>query len=63
MWTTTPLRTDIIVVKVGVLNGDALERLVPAVESFTSRKPSWVKCLDGTVQYEEGFQAKPSSPP
>lgn len=60
MWTLTPLRTDIVVVKVGVLDGNVLEKLVLKVETFTSRKPSWMKSVDGAAQFENGFLRSPS---
>lgn len=60
MWTLTPLRPDIVVIKVGILDGDALEKLGPKLETFTSRKPSWMKSVDGAAQFENGFVAPPS---
>jgi hypothetical protein len=49
-----------VIIKVGILDGDVLEKLAPKVETFTSRKPSWVKSVDGAGQFEEGFPAPPS---
>ena len=60
MWTATPLRPDKVIIKVGILDGDVLEKLAPKAETFTSRKPSWVKSVDGAGQFEEGFPAPPS---
>jgi len=60
MWTETPLRPELVIIKVGILDDDALEKLAPKAETFTSRKPSWVKSLDGAEQYEKGFQAPPT---
>lgn len=56
MWTKTPLRTDIIVIKMGILDGDAMDKLMPTLETFTSRKPGWVKSIDGAAQCEEGYR-------
>jgi hypothetical protein len=60
MWTLTPMRPDIVVIKVGILDGDALQKLTPKVETFTSRKPSWVTSVDGAMQLENGWPAPPS---
>ncbi|KAF7556504.1 hypothetical protein G7046_g6274 [Stylonectria norvegica] len=60
MFAKTPNRPDIVVVKVGILDGDAIERLTPMVETFTSRKPGWLKQVDGTIQHENGYPAPPS---
>ncbi|KFX88579.1 hypothetical protein O988_08970 [Pseudogymnoascus sp. VKM F-3808] len=60
MWTMTPMRPDIVVIKVGILDGDALQKLTPKVETFTSRKPSWVTSVDGATQLENGWPAPPS---
>ncbi|KFY66908.1 hypothetical protein V496_01846 [Pseudogymnoascus sp. VKM F-4515 (FW-2607)] len=55
MWTETPLRSNIVVIKVGILDGDALEKLAPKLETFTSRRPSWVTSVDEATQFENGF--------
>jgi hypothetical protein len=55
--TTTTIMPDIIVIKVGILDGDACERIVPKAETFTSRKPFWLKSVDGTAQFAETYQA------
>ncbi|OBT41442.1 hypothetical protein VE00_08085 [Pseudogymnoascus sp. WSF 3629] len=60
MWTLTPLRTDMVVVKVGILDGDAMEKLAPKAETFTSRKPSWLGCVDGATQFENWYPKPPS---
>ena len=60
MWTATPSRPDIIVIKVGILDGDVLEKLTPKMEMFTTRKPSWVKSVDGAIQFENEYSAPPS---
>ena len=49
-----------VVVKVGILDGDALDRLSPKVETFTARKPSWLKSVDGAVQFEKAIAKPPS---
>jgi hypothetical protein len=59
MWTASPARPDHVVIKAGSLDGDALEKLKPKVEVFTSRKPSWVKSLDRAVQVENFTPAPP----
>lgn len=55
MWTLSPLGPNMVVVKVGVLDGDGLEKLAPKAEVFTSRKPGWVKCVDGAIQFDYAF--------
>jgi len=60
MWTTTPSMPDIIVIKVGILDGDAFERIAPKAETFTARKPSWLKSVDGAAQFPETY-APPSA--
>ena len=55
MWTTTPSMPAIIVIKVGILDGDALERITPKVETFTARKPSWLHAVDGAAQFPETY--------
>jgi hypothetical protein len=57
MWTGTETMPDIIVIKVGILDGDAADRLAPKAETFTSRKPKWLKPVEGTAQFEETYQA------
>ncbi|KFZ17920.1 hypothetical protein V501_01481 [Pseudogymnoascus sp. VKM F-4519 (FW-2642)] len=59
-WTATPLRSGIVLIKVGILGGDALEKLAPKVEAFTSRKRSWMKSVDGAAQFEKAIPAPPS---
>jgi hypothetical protein len=49
-----------VVVKVGILDGDALDKLAPKVETFIARKPSWMKSVDGAVQFEKGIAKPPS---
>lgn len=49
-----------VVVKVGILDGDALDKLAPKVETFTARRPSWMKSADGAVQFEKGIAKPPS---
>jgi hypothetical protein len=60
MWTTPSTRPDMVVVKVGILDGDALDKLAPKVETFTARRPSWMKSADGAVQFEKGIAKPPS---
>lgn len=57
MCTTSPTMPDMIVIKVGILDDDACERIVPKAETFTSRKPFWLKSVDGTAQFAETYQA------
>lgn len=44
-----------VVVKAGVLDGDGPDKLAPMAEVFTSRKPGWVKCVDGAMQFDKAF--------
>jgi hypothetical protein len=60
MWTAPPYLKDIIVIKAGILDGDVFEKLTPKGEVFTSRGPSWMKCVDGAVQFEDAFPAPQS---
>lgn len=55
LFTTLLSKPDITVVKVGVLDGDVLEKLTPKAEIFTSRMPGWLKSVDGAAQFEEAF--------
>ncbi|KAE9962124.1 hypothetical protein BLS_000785 [Venturia inaequalis] len=55
MWTLSPLGPNMVVIKVGVLDGGDLEKLAPKAEVFTSRKPGWVKCVDGAIQFDNAF--------
>jgi len=61
MWTKSPLGPDMVVVKVGVLDGDVLEKFMPKVEVFTARKPGWIKSVDGAGQFDEAFPMPPPS--
>lgn len=55
MWTTTPSMPTIIVIKVGILDGDAADRIVPKAETFTARKPGWLKSVDGCAQFPDKY--------
>jgi hypothetical protein len=46
-----------VIIKAGILEGDALEKLAPKLEMFTSTKPSWVKSVDRVEQFEKEFPA------
>lgn len=60
MWTESASFGGVVIVKAGVMDNNALVALPPASETFTSRKPGWVKQLDNAVQFTEAFQqAKP----
>jgi hypothetical protein len=50
-----------IVIKVGILDGDALEKLGPKGETFVSRRPGWMKSVDGAAQFERAYGAAPVS--
>lgn len=50
---------EIIVIKVGTLDGDALERIAPKLETFTSRRAGWVKSVEGAGQLKEAYSAPP----
>jgi len=55
MWTETPLRPDVVIIKTGIVDDGGLEKFTPVTETFLSRKPAWVKTLDGTKQFQEAF--------
>ncbi|CAK7198493.1 hypothetical protein SEUCBS139899_001154 [Sporothrix eucalyptigena] len=57
MWTESPLFGAVVVVKAGVMDDGAFEKFKPASETFVSRKPAWVPCIDGAAQFAEAFQA------
>ncbi|KAF2667149.1 hypothetical protein BT63DRAFT_458111 [Microthyrium microscopicum] len=54
MWSESPTLADLIIVKIGVLDGDAMEKLKPRGELFTKRRPGWLGDVDGAVQMEAG---------
>jgi hypothetical protein len=55
MWTEAARIPDIYVVKAGILDDDALAKFPPSNEQFTSRKPEWIKGIDGATQLKEAF--------
>lgn len=57
MWTEGTIAPDLIIIKAGVMDNGGLAKFTPGAESFTSRKPGWVKNVDGAVQFEESFKA------
>jgi hypothetical protein len=59
MWTEKAKLPDIVVIKAGIIDGGALSKFAPGSESFTSRKPAWVKEVEGACQFKEGFQPQP----
>jgi hypothetical protein len=60
MWTAPSATPNIIVIKAGILDDGALAKLAPAVETFTSRKPGWVKSVEGAAQVAESFPGQRS---
>jgi hypothetical protein len=59
MWTETAMLPDIVVIKAGVMDDGALAKFTPGSESFTSRKPAWVKNVEGARQFEESYPVQP----
>jgi hypothetical protein len=59
MWIESPLRPDLIIIKAGIMDDGAFTKFTPGSESFTSRKPGWVKEVEGAMQFEEGFPTQP----
>ncbi|CAK7210286.1 hypothetical protein SCUCBS95973_000727 [Sporothrix curviconia] len=57
MWTESPVFAGIVVVKAGVMDDGAFEKFAPATETFTTRKPAWVGCIEGATQFPEAWQA------
>ena len=57
LWTEAPAFAGIVVVKAGVMDDGAFEQFKPASETFTTRKPAWVPCIEGAAQFAEAWQA------
>jgi hypothetical protein len=55
MWTETGMMPDIVVIKAGIIDDGALTKFTPGSESFTCRKPDWVKEVEGARQFEESY--------
>jgi len=55
MWTETARRPEIIVIKAGCMDDGGLAKFTPGGEMFTSRKPNWVKEVEGAKQFEEAI--------
>jgi hypothetical protein len=55
MWTESAQHPDIIVVKAGIIDDGGLAKITPVSETFTSRKPDWVKEVEGAKQFEEKY--------
>lgn len=49
-----------VVIKAGILDDGALAKLGPAAETFISRKPGWVKSVEGAAQFAETYPRPPS---
>lgn len=56
MWIEASKLPDIVVVKAGIMDDGAMAKFTPSSETFTSRKPGWVPCVEGARQYEENFK-------
>lgn len=56
LWTEAERMPEIYVVKAGVMDDGALAKFAPSNESFTSRRPDWVKDIRGATQLKEGYQ-------
>jgi hypothetical protein len=59
--TESARRTDLVVIKAGIMDDGGLAKFTPTSESFTSRKPGWLKEVDGAMQFEESFPDQPQS--
>jgi hypothetical protein len=57
MWTETPVRPDLIIIKAGIIDDGGLAKFTPSSESFTCRKPGWVKEVEGATQFKEAYTA------
>jgi hypothetical protein len=55
MWTESAKYPSIVVIKAGIIDDGALALFTPGSESFTCRKPGWVKEVEGARQFEEAF--------
>ncbi|KZT61409.1 hypothetical protein CALCODRAFT_427707 [Calocera cornea HHB12733] len=51
LWTVVATRPGARVVRVGLIDG-GLQRLLPQVELFTSRRPGWIPPVPGADQWE-----------
>jgi hypothetical protein len=59
MWTESAIVPDLVIIKAGIIDDGGLAKFVPGVESFVSRKPGWVKSVEGARQCQESFEAQP----
>ena len=59
MWTESALRPDLVIVKAGIMDDGLLGKFTPGSESFTSRKPGWVKEVEGAMQFQESYPVQP----
>lgn len=55
MWNEATKLPDCVVIKAGVIDDGELAKLTPSSESFTCRRPGWVKGVEGARQFEESF--------
>jgi hypothetical protein len=53
MWTETTTLSQIVVIKAGIIDDGGLAKFSPVAETFTSRKPGWLKEVDCATQFEE----------
>ena len=60
LWTSSPRRPDVMIVKTGVLDEGAFARILPKAEAFTAQRPDWLKSVDGSTQFEGAFSVQPS---
>jgi hypothetical protein len=58
-WTEGVMFPDIVVVKAGIMDDGAIAKFTPGSESFTSRKPAWLKEVEGAMQFKESYPAPP----
>jgi len=59
MWTETASHPDIVVIKTGIMDGGGLAQFTPSTETFTSRKPGWLKEVEGATQFKESYPVQP----
>jgi hypothetical protein len=55
MWTESSMLPDHVVIKAGIMDDGVMTKFSPSTESFTSRKPGWLKEVDDATQFMEAY--------
>lgn len=56
MWTESSMRSDLVIIKAGIIDDGGLAKFAPVSESFTCRRPGWVEKVEGATQFEEAYK-------